>query len=191
MQKPMWCWRRSKNKLKNKMRNTCLNVSVRSLIYLVVKRRRSNAFVVAVLVLILNPIRGVAMNQLIEVRPLLQILVELHNEAKQHATSKRNRFEHYFREKRLHTLLRHLVVAGVESRRCRRWSIADLGFFSGESWWTRRPRRDTNTTSFWCQTLGRVWAKWSFCWIWKRRKKHCEDGESERERERSREGRSR
>lgn len=40
------------------------------------KRRRSDGVVVSVLVLIFDPIRGVAMDQFVEVRPLLQILLE-------------------------------------------------------------------------------------------------------------------
>lgn len=60
-----------------KIDNTGLDISVRSLVYLVVKRRRTNALVVTVLVLILDPIGGVTVNKLVEVRPLLQILVEL------------------------------------------------------------------------------------------------------------------
>jgi hypothetical protein len=58
---------------------TSLNVSIGALIYLVVKRHRPDALVVAVLVVVLDPVRRVAMHQLVQMRPLLQILIKLRN----------------------------------------------------------------------------------------------------------------
>jgi hypothetical protein len=60
-------------------RVTSLNVSIGALIYLVGKRHRPDTLVVAVLVLILHPVRRVAMHQLVQMRPLLQILIKLGN----------------------------------------------------------------------------------------------------------------
>lgn len=110
------------------------------------KRRRSDGVVVSVLVLILDPIRGVAMDELVEVRPLLQILLELHTTQHKHNKSVTSKTYRFGRGggggccSRKTTVLRQRVVAGATaSRRWRRWSIAvavaiaaDLGFCAGE-----------------------------------------------------------
>lgn len=60
-----------------KAKITSLDISIGALIYLVLKQHSPDALVVAVLVLILHPVGGVALHQLVQMRPLLQILIKL------------------------------------------------------------------------------------------------------------------
>lgn len=127
----------------------------------------------AILVVILNPVCSVALHQLLQMWPLLQILLKLQNNQNPiHQTTKapkpnspnnQNTKTHFPKQQKTHThfpktqkqnhitvkfdswsqetegirgitLLCHLVVAGVESRRGRRLSMAGSKGPSFESW---------------------------------------------------------
>lgn len=68
----------------------------------------------SVLVLILDPIRGVAMDELVEVRPLLQILLELHSKTQ---NKKRHFKTHRFQRGGLGCLLWPLITYRVAPAR--------------------------------------------------------------------------
>lgn len=63
---------------------TSLSISVRSFKNLTLESIRSNIFIVSIFINIFNPFSAIALNQLVQMRPLFQILIKLKQKRKTH-----------------------------------------------------------------------------------------------------------